>query len=57
MRSSIARDVYSFFALAFAITWLLDLPWVLACLRHTAPPPYALSLTGLGTFGAVRLAK
>jgi membrane protease YdiL (CAAX protease family) len=48
---STGRDVYSFFALAFAITWLLDLPWVLASLRHEAPPPYALALTGLGAFG------
>lgn len=45
------RDVYVFFALALAITWLLDLPWVLACWRHTAAPPYALPLTGLGAFG------
>lgn len=44
-------DIHRFFALAFAITWLFDTPWVLACLRNEAPPPYALSLTGLGAFG------
>lgn len=48
---STGRDVYLFFALACGITWLLDLPYVLAMLRHEAPPPYALPLTGLGAFG------
>ena len=45
------HDVYLFFALACAITWLLDLPYVLALLRHVPPPDYALPLTGLGAFG------
>jgi uncharacterized protein len=45
------REVYAYFALACAITWLLDLPYVLAMVRHVAPPPYALPLTGLGAFG------
>lgn len=49
--TSRSSDVYVFFALAFAITWALDAPWVLACLRHEAPPPYALPLSGLGAFG------
>jgi len=49
--TSTGREVYPFFALAFAITWTLDLPFVLACLRHVDPPPYALPLTGLGAFG------
>jgi uncharacterized protein len=40
-----------FFFLACAITWLLDLPWVLACLRHESPPEWALLLTGLGAWG------
>jgi uncharacterized protein len=49
--TSTGREVYPFFALAFAITWLLDLPYVLASVRHEAPPPYAMALTGLGAFG------
>lgn len=44
-------DVYVFFALAFAITWLCDAPWVLACIRHEQPPPHAMALTGLGALG------
>src|SRR5689334_7310531 len=51
LSTSKGREVYLFFALAFAITWLLDLPYVLAMLRHETPPPYALPLTGLGAFG------
>ncbi|MFO0589406.1 MAG: type II CAAX endopeptidase family protein [Polyangiaceae bacterium] len=43
--------VYPFFALACAITWALDLPYVLASLRHETPPAWALGLTGLGAFG------
>lgn len=49
--SSKGDGVYPFFALACAITWGLDLPYVLACLRHETPPPWALNLTGLGAFG------
>lgn len=49
--TSSGRDVYPFFALALGITWLLDVPWVLAALRHEPPPPYALPLTGLGALG------
>jgi membrane protease YdiL (CAAX protease family) len=50
--SSAARpDVYVFFALACAITWLLDLPLVLAWTRHAEPPPYALAMAGLSAWG------
>ncbi|MFO0756360.1 MAG: CPBP family intramembrane glutamic endopeptidase [Byssovorax sp.] len=45
------RGILPFFALAFAITWALDVPWALACIRHETPPPYAMALTGLGAFG------
>lgn len=48
---STGSEAYPFFALACAITWGLDLPYVLASLRHEAPPPWALGLTGLGAFG------
>ena len=44
-------DVIGFFVLACAITWLLDLPLVLAWSRHLTPPPYALPLAGLGALG------
>ena len=50
-RAATGREVYPFFALALAITWLLDLPYVLACIRNDTPPPYALPLTGLGALG------
>lgn len=48
---STGGEVYPFFALACAITWGLDLPYVLASLRNETPPPWALGLTGLGAFG------
>jgi membrane protease YdiL (CAAX protease family) len=48
---STGSEAYPFFALACAITWALDLPYVLASLRHETPPPWALGLTGLGAFG------
>jgi membrane protease YdiL (CAAX protease family) len=44
-------DVLLFFILACAITWLLDLPFVLACARRVPPPDYALPLAGLGALG------
>src|SRR5947209_20077876 len=44
-------EVYAFFALAFAITWLLDLPFAVASIRHVAPPAFALPLVGLGALG------
>jgi membrane protease YdiL (CAAX protease family) len=51
-RAPVGRhDVYLFFALACAITWLFDLPLVLAWARHTEPAAYALPLAGLGAFG------
>lgn len=46
-----SRDVYLFFLLACAITWATNLPWMLACLSHNKPPPYALPLIGLGAWG------
>jgi membrane protease YdiL (CAAX protease family) len=45
------RPVLAFFALACGLTWALDAPWVLALVRGTPPPPWALALTGLGAFG------
>jgi membrane protease YdiL (CAAX protease family) len=50
-RSPRASDVYLFFGLALGITWLLDLPYALACIRGVPPPAYALPLVGLGAFG------
>lgn len=44
-------EVYPFFALACAITWACDVPWVLASIRHVPPPPQAVMLTGLGALG------
>jgi uncharacterized protein len=49
--SAPAYDVTTFFVLACAITWTTNLPWVLACLRGVAAPPYALPLLGLGAWG------
>jgi len=46
-----ARATYVFFALACAITWLLDFPLAHAWATHATPAPYALTLTGLGAFG------
>ncbi|MDQ3035216.1 MAG: CPBP family intramembrane metalloprotease [Myxococcota bacterium] len=46
-----SRRVYPFFALACAITWALDLPFVLAVLRGDAPAPSALAMAGLGAWG------
>lgn len=40
-----------FFALACAITWALDAPFVYYCLRHQETPGGLLALVGLGAFG------
>lgn len=48
---SLWPDVALFFALACAITWLLELSLVLAYLRGETPPEHALPLAGLGAFG------
>lgn len=42
---------YVFLALACLITWALDVPWVLACLRGETPSETAGLLTGLGALG------
>jgi membrane protease YdiL (CAAX protease family) len=44
-------DVYLFFTLACAITWLFDAPLALAWASHATPPAYALPMTGLGALG------
>lgn len=44
-------DSYLFLALSCAITWALDFPMAHACVTHTAPPPYALPMAGLGALG------
>jgi uncharacterized protein len=49
--SSRRNDVVAFFALACAITWLLDSPLAFAWARHVAPAPYALPFAGLGAWG------
>lgn len=46
-----ADGAYGFFALAYAITWLLAAPTALAWMRHATPPPYALACAGLSAFG------
>jgi uncharacterized protein len=46
-----ARDVVVYFIGACAITWLLDLPLVVAWLGHATPAPYAIALAGLGALG------
>jgi membrane protease YdiL (CAAX protease family) len=46
-----SRDVYRFFVLACAITWLLDLPLALAWATHAPPPAYAMPMVGLGAWG------
>jgi membrane protease YdiL (CAAX protease family) len=45
------QQLWWFFALACAITWALNAPWVLACLAGEQPPAYVLPLMGLGAFG------
>jgi membrane protease YdiL (CAAX protease family) len=45
------REVYLFFALACALTWLADLPLALAWLRRATPPAYGPPLGALGAFG------
>lgn len=51
-RASATRsDVHSFFVLACAITWLLDLPLALSWWSHTPPPAYAMTMVGLGALG------
>jgi uncharacterized protein len=45
------NDAYLFFALACGITWVLDLPLVLAWATNAAPPPYAMPMVGLGACG------
>jgi membrane protease YdiL (CAAX protease family) len=45
------QDVWLFFALACALTWLLDLPFALALIRRVPPAPYALPLAGFGSLG------
>jgi membrane protease YdiL (CAAX protease family) len=47
----VSGEVAAFFALACAITWLLDLPIALAWARHLEPAPYAITMAGLGAFG------
>jgi len=37
--------------LAFAITWVLDIPLVLACLERTQPSETALMMAGFGSLG------
>jgi membrane protease YdiL (CAAX protease family) len=44
-------SVWLFFALACAITWLCDVPLVLARLKGVAPPAYAIPLAVFGAFG------
>ena len=51
LRRRNARDAVACLVLACVITWSLDLPFVLACLRHEAPSEGAMALTGLGAFG------
>jgi membrane protease YdiL (CAAX protease family) len=46
-----SHDVFLFFVLACAITWATNLPWMLACVRHVQPAPYAMPLMGLGAWG------
>jgi membrane protease YdiL (CAAX protease family) len=44
-------DVYFFFGLACAITWLLDSPLAFAWARQVPPASYAMPLVALGAFG------
>lgn len=46
-----SAPTFAFFALACALTWICDLPVLLAALRGQAPPAYGLPLAGLGAFG------
>ncbi len=46
-----ARGAYVFFALACAITWLLDVPMALAIVQKAPPSPAAMLLAGLGAWG------
>lgn len=46
-----AEGVYLFLMLACVITWTLDVPMVLATLRHTAPSPLVMAGVGLGALG------
>ncbi|HEY7372520.1 MAG TPA: CPBP family intramembrane glutamic endopeptidase [Polyangia bacterium] len=46
-----SADIYVYFALACAITWLLALPAALAWLRHQTPSPGAVACAGLSAFG------
>lgn len=45
------RDVWIFFVLACGITWILDLPLVLAWTQHQPGSAGAMNLTGLGAWG------
>ncbi len=50
--TSARRDgVVLFFALACGITWLFDLPLAIAWATGAAPPPYGMTMTGLGALG------
>jgi len=55
VRSSSDADdttsVWLFFALACVITWLCDVPLVLARIQGVAPPSYAVPLAVVGAFG------
>lgn len=46
-----AVDIYTFFGLAFAISWLSGLPLALAWIKQVPPAPYAIGLSGLGALG------
>lgn len=46
-----ANDILAFFVLACAITWLADIPMLLATVSGTPPTPIAMALGGLGAFG------
>lgn len=46
-----ARGAYLFFAVACGLTWLMDLPMVLAFLGREPVSVHALLLTGLGALG------
>ncbi len=45
------RDVYVFFALTCAITWVLDFPLAFAWATNSEPAAYAMPLVGLGAWG------
>jgi membrane protease YdiL (CAAX protease family) len=48
---SASTGLVLFFALAFAITWLLDIPLVLATVRQVPLSPVGMLMAGLGAWG------